>query len=58
MTFTLGAAQIIFLALILVAVVSHGINHGKERKDKYNVWIAMVSAAIEIALRWWGGFFG
>ena len=58
MTFTLGAAQIIFLALILVAIVLHGINHGKEREDKYNVWLAMVSAAIEIALLWWGGFFG
>ena len=58
MTFTLGAAQIIFLTLMLIAVVLQGINHGKQREDKYNVWIALSSAAVEIALLWWGGFFG
>lgn len=49
--------QIIFLALICMSVGMHLAKNGEQRDGEYNFGLALICAAIEIGLLWWGGFF-
>lgn len=51
--FQLGIPQIIMIALIINSIVVSIVNHG--RKSAY---IVLIGAALEVALLYWGGFFG
>lgn len=50
--------QIIIIVLFAFSLGSHLMAHGQPKTGKYNFWTAFLSAAIEIAVLWWGGFFG
>lgn len=54
----MGAPQIIMIVLLTFSVSQHLIKHGETGEIKYNVFIGLVAAAIEVGLLWWGGFFG
>ena len=56
MQITLHAPQIVYLSLVLIGIVTAIIDHGKPRTNE-NAWSTLVSAAIAIALLYWGGFF-
>jgi hypothetical protein len=57
MTFTIGGWQIAWVVLIIWSITIHAVNHGKIRTDKYSIWTALVSAAIEFTILYNGGFF-
>lgn len=52
------APQIIMLALYAMSLGTYLANHGKPMDRKYNFWSALLSSGIQVALMWWGGFFG
>jgi hypothetical protein len=51
------APQIIMIVLLSINIVIALMKHGEPRNDKYSVWVALINAAINVALLWWGGFF-
>lgn len=55
--FQLGIPQIIMIALIISSIVISIVNHGKKR-EPYNAYSVLIGAALEVALLYWGGFFG
>lgn len=55
--FQLGVPQIIMIALMISSIVISIVNHGKKR-EPYNAYSALISAVLEVALLYWGGFFG
>lgn len=54
----LGAPQIIVLVIYIISLGIHMAKHGEPQNTKYNFWVGLFSTAINIALLWWGGFFG
>ena len=46
-----------WLAMMLVALGIYLANHGQPRRDRYNFWSALFSAALSFFLVWSGGFF-
>lgn len=56
MTFTLGAPQIIWIALYVFNIVYATIHHGESR-GVYNVWAVIAGSVVGVAILWWGGFF-
>ena len=48
---------IAYLMLMAVSVGIHLARHGEPRKDKFNVWTATFTAAIELSLLWGMGVF-
>lgn len=57
MTITLHAPQIIFLLWQAIVLIVATLEHGKPAGN-YNVWKLFPLICAEIALLWWGGFFG
>jgi hypothetical protein len=55
--FQLGIPQIIMIALIISSIVISIVNHGKKR-EPYNAYSVLIGAVLEVALLYWGGFFG
>lgn len=55
--FRLGVPQIIMIVLIISSIVISIVNHGKER-EPYNAYSVLIGAVFEVALLYWGGFFG
>lgn len=55
--FQLGVPQIIMVVLIISSIVISIVNHGKER-EPYNAYSVLIGAVFEVALLYWGGFFG
>ena len=55
--FRLGVPQIIMIALIISSIVISIVNHGKKR-EPYNAYSVLIGAVFEVALLYWGGFFG
>lgn len=55
--FQLGIPQIIMIALIISSIVISIVNHGKKR-EPYNAYNVLIGAVLEVALLYWGGFFG
>lgn len=53
----LGWPQGIYLALFFLSVCHHASKNGQPRTGTYDLGAALISAAICIALLWWGGFF-
>ena len=49
--------QILYVALILLTLVTIAVNHGKPRGGKYNVFQSFTVAGIHVGLVAWGGFF-
>ena len=58
MTFTLGAPQIIMILLYLIVLGVNAVHHNEQNENKYNFWTALCSACVNMAILWWGGFFG
>lgn len=58
MIFTLGAPQLIYLALTIFGLLHHAVKHGQPAKGEYNVFSLFVAQALCLLLLWWGGFFG
>lgn len=52
----MGIPQIIMVVMMAMSVGLYLGKHGQQKKEKYNVWVAILTAAIEFALLWWGGF--
>ena len=52
------APQIITMVLLSMNVGMNLIKHGEPKDDHYSFPIALASAGINVALLWWGGFFG
>lgn len=50
--------QVITIVLYALAVGIELAQHGKPREGKHNVIVAAIGAALQIAILWWGGFFG
>lgn len=55
--FQLGVPQIIMIALIISSIIISIVNHGKKR-EPYNAYSVLIGAVFEVALLYWGGFFG
>ena len=55
--FRLGVPQIIMIALIISSIIISIVNHGKKR-EPYNAYTVLIGAVFEVALLYWGGFFG
>ena len=53
-----GIWQIIYVGLILIGIGISAGKHGEPRTDKWSVWTTLISAAIEITILAFGGFFG
>jgi len=53
------APQIIMIILLALGVWQSLMKHGEYRSDeKYNFWASLIAAGIEVALLYWGGFWG
>ena len=53
----MGLPQIILMALFAINFCIVAAKHGQPQKN-YDVRSTLLAAAIDIALLWWGGFFG
>lgn len=51
-------AKIILLILYVLSIGVSLAKHGEPKIGQYNFWTALIGAAIELELLWWGGFFG
>ena len=58
MTFTLHWPQLIWIGFLIVSLCVDGVRHGKPKSGKYDIYSSLVAYAINIALLYWGGFFG
>lgn len=56
MTFTLGAPQLVILGLFAFCIIYATIHNGEQRPP-YSALSTCISAAIYIAILYWGGFF-
>ncbi|MEZ2132510.1 MULTISPECIES: hypothetical protein [unclassified Sinorhizobium] len=54
----MGWPQLVIIALSAMGVGINMAKHGEPRKGKFNFWIALSVAAIEMGLLYAGGFFG
>lgn len=52
----MGTPQIIMIAMYGLSIGIAMAKHGEQRKDKYNVWSAIIGSSIGCAILWWGGF--
>lgn len=55
---TFGFCQIVLTALYVMSIGMHLAKHGEPRDGKYNFWTALIGAAIEFTLLYFGGFYG
>lgn len=53
----MGAPQIIMIVLFSISGTVTLLNHGKP-KENYNFFMWILASVIELALLFWGGFFG
>lgn len=54
----MGIYQIIFTAWLILSVGVHLGLHGQRKTGTYSFWTALASAALQIALLYYGGFYG
>ena len=55
----LGVPQILIIVLYTLGVGISLAKHGEmEESKKHNVVPTLIGTAIQVALLWWGGFFG
>lgn len=52
-----GWPEGILLSLLFLAVCQHASKNGQPRDGRYDLGTALLAAAINIGLLWWGGFF-
>ncbi len=57
MTLSIGWPQAILLALFVMTICGSATKHGTPKGD-YDVGGTLICSAIELALLYWGGFFG
>ena len=55
---SLGAPQLIYLVLALVALGRETAKHGEQSVHEHNFWISALVRASFVGLLYWGGFFG
>lgn len=53
----MGWPQITMLCIMCIDIGMHIAKHGEEKHEKYNAWVAIVTAAIELSILYAGGFF-
>ena len=53
----IGWPEGIYLALLFFAFGVHAVKHGEAQTGKWNLWSAVISNGLLIALLYWGGFF-
>jgi hypothetical protein len=53
----IGIPQLIYLVLIIFSLSASIINHGKQH-GKENALVSFITVVLQVALLWWGGFFG
>lgn len=51
------APQLILVGLLCLSLGISMCEHGKEKVKKENAWYAIIAAAIQFGLLYWGGFF-
>jgi uncharacterized membrane protein len=56
-TFHLGWPQWIYIVLMVIGLFVSIERHGRPREGTYNGVASIISAALGIALLYWGGFF-
>ena len=49
--------QMIYLALLVVALITLGARHGKPKEGVNNGYVDFVCVVLNILLMYWGGFF-
>ena len=54
----IGIPQTIMLATLAINLGIHMKHHKAPHLEYYNGWVMFFATAINIALLWWGGFFG
>lgn len=52
------APQIIMIIILAMGVGINLVKHGEPKDGNYSFPISLISAAIEVGLLIWGGFFG
>jgi hypothetical protein len=55
---TIGLPQIIYCALLFMALGLSLAQHGQTKPKTENFWTTLLAVIIQLALMWWGGFFG
>ena len=54
----MGAPQIIVIIIYAMAIGIEATRHGQPKEGNHNVLTTLISVAINVAILWWGGFFG
>lgn len=54
----MGVCQIIFTCWLMLSLGVNLAQHGKPRTGNVSFWMALVSAAIQFVLLYFGGFYG
>ena len=54
----IGIAQIIWIVLAILGLGITIARHGQAREGKYNFWTQLVGLGINVAILYFGGFFG
>lgn len=54
----MGIPQILMIILFSMSIGMSAVEHGKPKTGNNSVWSSVIGVAIEVALLWWGGFFG
>lgn len=53
-----GFCQIFFTAWLVLGLGMHLAKHGEPRDGNYSFWVALISSIIQLALLYFGGFYG
>lgn len=54
----MGVCQISILAAYFLTLGIALAKHGEYKREKHNFWVTLIANSIEIALLYFGGFFG
>ncbi|QXF03598.1 MULTISPECIES: hypothetical protein [Xanthomonas] len=54
----MGAAQLIYLSLVMLELGLEIAKHGEPKTGRHNAGSTIVATILILALLWWGGFFG
>jgi hypothetical protein len=54
----MGMPQILVIAHWVIEIVGCAILHGRPKSGSYNFLASFICVVIEIAVLWYGGFFG
>ena len=52
------APQIIMIVMLAINLFDAMRHHGKPKEGNVSFWVTFLAACIDVALLWWGGFWG